>query len=83
MVEQEIEEEDGLTTPASISNIEVFHELDLDSDDEVSVIEWSLEGGSVSDFWALLTRHDNNGKSLSRVKKSFRKLSQWNSLFVV
>lgn len=61
-VEQEIGEEDGLTTPSWISNAEVFAELDLDLDDEVSVIEWSLEGGSVGDYWALLTRHDNNGE---------------------
>lgn len=61
-MEQEIGEEDGLTTPSWISNTEVFAELDLDLDDEVSVIEWSLEGGSVGDYWALLTRHDNNGE---------------------
>ncbi|XP_800280.2 uncharacterized protein LOC584267 [Strongylocentrotus purpuratus] len=63
-VEQEIGEEDGLTTPSWISNTEVFAELDLDLDGEVSVIEWSLEGGSVGDFWALLTRHDNNADEL-------------------
>ena len=42
-------------------HVEVFGQLDLDADDFLTVVEWSIEGGSVKDFWALLTRHDENG----------------------
>ncbi|XP_041476226.1 uncharacterized protein LOC121424563 [Lytechinus variegatus] len=63
-VDQESGEELGLTTPLSISNAQVFDVLDLDVDDEVSVIEWSIEGGSVADFWALLSKHDNNADEM-------------------
>ena len=55
------------TSPDSESdaNTEIFTWLDLDKSGFLSVIEWSLEGGTVRDFWALLSDHDQDGKGKS------------------
>ncbi|XP_071509276.1 uncharacterized protein [Diadema antillarum] len=47
-----------------IEREEVFSRIDLDNDDMVGVVEWSLEGGKLSDFWALITEHDTDGDEM-------------------
>ncbi|XP_071484573.1 uncharacterized protein [Diadema antillarum] len=54
-------------TPPPIDDLEreeVFSRIDLDNDDMVGVVEWSLEGGTLSDFWALITEHDTDGDEM-------------------
>ncbi|XP_071484574.1 uncharacterized protein [Diadema antillarum] len=54
-------------TPPPIDEIEreeVFSRIDLDNNDVVGVVEWSLEGGTLSDFWALITDHDTDGDEM-------------------
>ncbi|XP_030852759.1 uncharacterized protein LOC105443105 isoform X1 [Strongylocentrotus purpuratus] len=58
-----------ISTPASIMMDELVRVLEQEIDvDEVSVIEWTLEGHSVSDFWKLLNIYDKDGND--RISRS-------------
>lgn len=59
----EAEEKTLISTPASIKMDELVRVLEQEIDvDEVSVIEWTREGHSVSDFWKLLNIYDKDGE---------------------
>ncbi|XP_072173326.1 uncharacterized protein [Diadema setosum] len=60
------DETSDVTTPPidEIEREEAFARIDLDNDDMVGVVEWSLEGGTLSDFWALITDHDTDGDEM-------------------
>lgn len=57
------------TMPALPTNKAIFNRLDLDQNEAISVIEWTVEGGSLKEFWALLMKHDDNGdETVSRLE---------------
>ncbi|XP_071484581.1 uncharacterized protein [Diadema antillarum] len=69
-----VQEEPLDVTPPPIDDIEreeVFSRIDLDNDDMVGVVEWSLEGGKLSDFWALITERDTDGKPKTNVQSMY------------
>ena len=55
-------EAEPTTTRPEILNAEVFEKLDIDEDTFIHIVEWSLEGGSLKDFNALVADHDKDGK---------------------
>ncbi|XP_071509275.1 uncharacterized protein [Diadema antillarum] len=65
-------EEDLDVTPPPIDEIEreeAFARIDVNEDAMVCVIEWTLEGGRLGEFWALVTDHDTDGDEMISVSE--------------
>ncbi|XP_072172966.1 uncharacterized protein [Diadema setosum] len=59
-------------TPSPIDEIErdeAFARIDVNEDAMVCVIEWTLEGGRLGEFWALITDHDADGDEMISVSE--------------